>query len=164
MIGSQNTCFVSLIRGKHFPRLIITWANMNQIPQHSGLQTGPGRSLPFQQPLSTLSHTLCSAESYMPTPTHSFIFTFVLCALSSWDTISWMSLCVPVYSEICDLVQSLPRILSFSALPRIFVFKRADHSLLWILLTGVYVLHPILLDHGLFENGARGMFQAVFST
>lgn len=50
MIDNRKIWFVSLIRGKLFPRPTTTQVNIHQIPQHSRL-TWPGSCLPFQQSL-----------------------------------------------------------------------------------------------------------------
>lgn len=144
MLGNQKIRFVSLLRGKHFPRLIITWVNIHQIPQHARL-TWLGRYLPLKQSLSTLLRILCSINSYTPTPTCFFIFAFVSFTLSSWDTLSWTSLYVEVYSEIYDSVQLSPWVLPWFALPKIsqdllFICFFKD---LIIAFSGLYLLGSI---------------------
>lgn len=161
MIGNQKIWFASLLRGNNFPRLIITWVNINQIPQRARL-TWPGRYLPLKQSLSTPLHILCSINSHTPTPTCFFICLCFLYSLFLGHSFLDISVCPSLFWNIwLSAIASMNTSLVCPSQDLLFLFfLRPDHSLLWITLTGVHILYPILPDHEVFENRARVMFEA----
>lgn len=70
---------------------------------------------------------------------------------------------VQVYSEIHSPVSFVnPSFSPSPALPKVFFFLWADHSLLCITPPGVPVLYPLLLDNELFQGRAR-VFEVLYT-